>query len=169
MKDKKERRYNPPLAHSNLTEHENMRSHYDPNGSWTGTPDGWDKDTDVHDDKHDVESGKDIYEYPLEGIVAPSDGKTYEQNTRNLIKNDLESGKDIYDDRDRMENRASHNNRSTYDGKHDIESSGDIYPLGDEGAPCDEDGYPSVPDGELPIWKSGIKQDVTPVQDADDL
>lgn len=38
MKTKKRRKHNVPLSHSNLTDHENMRSLFDPNGSWTGTP-----------------------------------------------------------------------------------------------------------------------------------
>lgn len=38
MKKNKKRKHNVPLSHSNLTDHETMRSHYDPNGSWTGTP-----------------------------------------------------------------------------------------------------------------------------------
>lgn len=27
-----------PISHSNLSTHENMRSRFDPNGSYTGTP-----------------------------------------------------------------------------------------------------------------------------------
>ncbi len=27
-----------PLSHSNLSTHENLRSHFDPNGSYTGVP-----------------------------------------------------------------------------------------------------------------------------------
>ncbi len=38
MKNMKKRKYEVPLSHSNMTNHENMRSHFDPNGSWTGTP-----------------------------------------------------------------------------------------------------------------------------------
>lgn len=38
MKIKKKRKHEVPLSHSNLTDHENMRSLFDPNGSWTGTP-----------------------------------------------------------------------------------------------------------------------------------
>ncbi len=43
MKFRKKRKYDVPLSHSNMTEHETMRSHFDPNGSWTGTPEhqGW--------------------------------------------------------------------------------------------------------------------------------
>ncbi len=36
MKIKKARK--TPQSHSNLSTHENMRSLYDPNGSYTGTP-----------------------------------------------------------------------------------------------------------------------------------
>lgn len=38
MKIKKKRKYNLPLSHSNQTTHENWRSLFDPNGSYTGTP-----------------------------------------------------------------------------------------------------------------------------------
>ena len=38
MKIRRKRKYQLPLSHSNLTKHENMRSHFDPNGSWTGVP-----------------------------------------------------------------------------------------------------------------------------------
>lgn len=38
MKKRKQRKYDVPLSHSNTTEHEKMRSLFDPNGSWTGTP-----------------------------------------------------------------------------------------------------------------------------------
>lgn len=38
MKIKKQRKSRAPLAHSNLSKHENMRSLFDPNGSYTGTP-----------------------------------------------------------------------------------------------------------------------------------
>lgn len=48
MKLRKKRKYSEPLSHSNLTNHENMKSHFDPNGSWTGTPEegGWPVETD---------------------------------------------------------------------------------------------------------------------------
>ena len=38
MKIRRARKHNVPLSHSNLTTHENMRSHFDPNGSYTGVP-----------------------------------------------------------------------------------------------------------------------------------
>lgn len=38
MKIKKQRKYKPPQSHSNLSTDENLRSRFDPNGSWTGTP-----------------------------------------------------------------------------------------------------------------------------------
>lgn len=38
MKIKKKRKYNPPLSHSNQTTQDNLRSIFDPNGSYTGTP-----------------------------------------------------------------------------------------------------------------------------------
>lgn len=38
MKIRKKRKYNPPLSHSNLSCKEKMRSRFDPNGSYTGTP-----------------------------------------------------------------------------------------------------------------------------------
>ncbi len=38
MKIKRTRRYNPPLSHSNLGTNANLRSRFDPNGSYTGTP-----------------------------------------------------------------------------------------------------------------------------------
>ncbi len=44
MKKSKKRKFNPPLSKSNLSRKENMRSRFDPNGSWTGTaetPDGY--------------------------------------------------------------------------------------------------------------------------------
>ncbi len=48
MKIKKKRKYEVPLSHSNLTDGENLSSHFDPNGSWTGTPaeDGYPRLTD---------------------------------------------------------------------------------------------------------------------------
>lgn len=39
MKYKKSRRNRAPLSHSNLSEEEYLRSLFDPNGSYTGTPD----------------------------------------------------------------------------------------------------------------------------------
>lgn len=38
MKIRKQRKMRVPLSHSNLSTHENMRSRFDPNGSYTGTP-----------------------------------------------------------------------------------------------------------------------------------
>lgn len=38
MKIKKQRKARAALSHSNLSKHENLRSLYDPNGSYTGTP-----------------------------------------------------------------------------------------------------------------------------------
>lgn len=38
MKIRKKRKYNVPLSHANMTHQDVMRSHFDPNGSWTGTP-----------------------------------------------------------------------------------------------------------------------------------
>ena len=35
---KKQQKFKTPLTASNLTAHENIRSLYDPNGSYTGTP-----------------------------------------------------------------------------------------------------------------------------------
>ncbi len=32
------RKNRAPLSHSNLTKHERLRSRFDPNGSYTGTP-----------------------------------------------------------------------------------------------------------------------------------
>lgn len=384
MKFKKKNR--APLSHSNLTQHENLRSHYDPNGSWTGTPDGWDKDiasldakrddrhdveaarddhdlteyansgggsrqteadrdvygkymptengyvqsegvrTDLEDgltsggveagqdmsDSGDIEAGRDVAEYPLEGQVAPADGESYEQNTRDMQGHDYphhtadngmaeteaggdfytpqirgENGEyekramddlapandDVYDDNAPMNIEAGsdfyHEKLNTEVGKelyhYDIEAAKDmneggdveggediyqndidfdpdkyesgewkkrpeerpakkrdieigreispdaeievgtngsdenveigknihpddnvesgidmfsganidmgssIYPLGTLGTPVGEGGYPSVPDGELTMDQAGLKEDVTPVQDADDL
>ncbi len=286
-----------PLAHSNLTKHENMRSHYDPNGSWTGTPDGWDKTSDYSAPKdegsRDTESGSDVFgfvpthetpdferefsnddveagrEYPLEGEVAPTDGDSYSQNTRDMQSHDYpdgmngnnmaEAGGDIYTPRVQGENgerekrEISHlapSRDDVYDGdeamdveagkdiscsddeydcdcgkydnasqayssnsehdishksddvesgddiykndiefdpskyesgewkkpveeipapSHDVEIATDFYALGDVGMPAATNGYPSVPDGELTMDQAEIKQDVTPVQDADDL
>lgn len=42
MKIRRKRKYAPPLSHSNLSEQENLASHYDPNGSWTGIPENGD-------------------------------------------------------------------------------------------------------------------------------
>lgn len=281
MKFKKKNR--APLAHSNLTEHENLRSHYDPNGSWTGTPDGWDKDVKETDKiksadvesgrevygefmptengyvqsgdgergsaiKHDVEAGEDahvIKEYPLEGQAAPANGENYEGNTRDMQAHDypdhmsgngmaeVEAGGDMYTpcvggkngDKERADmQKLPPVDDSVYDdqapmkldseagedlgdiGKKDVESSADIYqndiefdpdkyesgewknppeecpapkrdietsdsfyPLGDVGTPASSDGYPSVPDGELTMQQAGVREDVVPVQDADDL
>lgn len=168
-KDIQKRKFAPPLSHSNLTEHENLRSHYDPNGSWTGVPDGWDKD---ENGKKEVEAAKDMREYPLEGIIAPTNGDTYEQNTRNLTDSkDVESGSDPFDDRpfdddhEQIE-RHPHKRVSPY-SKNDVEAG--IYPLGDIGEPAKKDGYPNAAEGRLPIHKEGIKEDVVPVQDVDDL
>lgn len=38
MKIKRKRTRNIPLSHSNLSAHENLRSRFDPNGSYTGVP-----------------------------------------------------------------------------------------------------------------------------------
>lgn len=38
MKIRKQRKRLPPLSHSNLSEEENLKSLYDPNGSYTGAP-----------------------------------------------------------------------------------------------------------------------------------
>lgn len=38
MKLKRTRKHNVPLSHSNLSTHENLRSRFDPNGSYTGVP-----------------------------------------------------------------------------------------------------------------------------------
>lgn len=292
-----------PLSHSNLTEHENLRSHYDPNGSWTGTPDGWDKDapsatTPAKDDR-ETEGGQDVYgdykptengyvqsadgkseledgsteggieagsdispivEYPLEGQIAPSGGDSYEQNTRDMQSHDyphhtdgngmaeVEAGGDmftpriqgengeyekqamdklapahdaVYDDQAPMKldveggsdfyyeeknatsecgNDISDVGKSDVEGgddiyqndinfdpsdyesgdwkkrpeecpapKRDVEISANFYPLGDVGTPVAPNGYPSVPDGELTMEQAGVKEDIVPVQDADDL
>ncbi len=313
MKFKKKNK--APLSHSNLTEHENLRSHYDPNGSWTGTPDGWDKDIEAPDEakKNDcgaeadrdvygdfmptengyvqsedgkseledgltsggVEAGQDIVEYPLEGQVAPMDGESYEQNTRDMQDHkypehtadngmaeteaggdfytriqgengeyekkamdklapahdgvyddqapmDIEAGSDFYHEKLNAEvgkelyhydieaakdmNEASdvaggediYQNDIKFDpdkyesgewkqspeerpapkrdveiGKEishdDVEIGSSVYPLGTVGMPVGEGGYPSVPDGELTMEQAGVKEDVVPVQDADDL
>lgn len=39
MKIRKKRKYNVPLTHSNMSKRQNLRSRFDPNGSYTGTPD----------------------------------------------------------------------------------------------------------------------------------
>lgn len=299
MKTKKKNR--APLSHSNLTEHENLRSHYDPNGSWTGTPDGWDKDipsveNSAKDDRA-TEGGQDVYgdfkptengyvqsadgkseledgiteggievanefssvaEYPLEGQVAPYGGDSYEQNTRNMQDHDYphhtdtngmaeteaggdmytprvqgENGEyekqaidklapardDVYDNQAPMKLDAECGSDSYYEAKNvdaecgkDIECQGDVesgddiyqndiefdpsdyergdwkkhpeecpspkrdveiatdfYALGDVGIPVSANGYPSVPDGELTMEQAGVREDVVPVQDADDL
>ena len=36
MKLRRTRKHNVPLSHSNLSTHENLRSRFDPNGSYTG-------------------------------------------------------------------------------------------------------------------------------------
>ncbi len=41
MKIKRTRKYNIPLSHSNLSTHENLRSRFDPNGSYTGITEGY--------------------------------------------------------------------------------------------------------------------------------
>lgn len=38
MKLRRTRKHNVPLSHSNLSTHENLRSRFDPNGSYTGVP-----------------------------------------------------------------------------------------------------------------------------------
>ena len=38
MKQRRTRKHNVPLSHSNLPTHENLRSHFAPNGSYTGRP-----------------------------------------------------------------------------------------------------------------------------------
>ncbi len=179
MKFKKKNR--APLSHSNLTEHENLRSHYDPNGSWTGTPDGWDKDVKAPDEKspreteadRDVygkymptengyvqsegvrteledglilggaEAGQDIAEYPLEGQVAPSGGESYEQNTRDMQDHkypehtagngmaDTEAGGDFYTPRIQGENgvyekKAMDKLAPEHDAVYDDQASMDI-------------------------------------------
>ncbi len=141
MKFKKKNR--APLSHSNLSEHENLRSHYDPNGSWTGTPASWDEDVkspsqNVAPTKRDAESDRDVYgdfkptengyvqqegndagskrdieagniaEYPLEGQIAPQNGDSYEENTRNMQSHD-------YPD------------HTAGNGMADAEASGDMY------------------------------------------
>ena len=110
MKIKKYRKYQQPLSDSNMTEHENLRSHYDPNGSYTGTPDGW----------------RDDVPTPVRPDVPD--------------KWDVEGGEDNWDFSDVP-----------------------------QGTPTTTDGYPSIPDGELPVWRARVKEDITPVQDADDL
>ena len=213
MKFKRKQR--APLAHSNLTTHENLRSHYDPNGSWTGVPDGWDKDGE-YPSKNDrtvygsysptengyvqqkgdepsykiaasVESSREFF--PLEGEVAPTNGDSYAQNTRDMssakyrdrMNNDMAQAEAANDDsagRPRPTDGDAWKRQRPVDPspycadfspRGDIESGEDIYPLGDVGTPAKEDGYPSIPDGELPIDKAAIKEDITPVQDADDL
>lgn len=221
MKIKKKNR--APLAHSNLTQHENLRSHYDPNGSWTGTPDGWDKDDaypprneerreteanrDVYGDfmptengyvqqdghehsdnkKRDAEAGADFVPAPIEDDIAPEGGGSYEENTRDMQGHDyprntngngmadVESGDDVY------KNDIEFDPSKYEDGdwkkrpeevpapKRDMEIGTDMYPLGAVGTPSYIGGYPTVPDGELSMEQAGIKEDVTPVQDADDL
>ena len=59
MKIRRKRKYQLPLSHSNLTKHENMRSHLDPNGSWTGVPEkeGY---PDVPDGEKPVQDADDL-------------------------------------------------------------------------------------------------------------
>ena len=59
MKIRRKRKYQLPLSHSNLTKHENMRSHFDPNGNWTGVPekDGY---PDVPDGEKPVQDADDL-------------------------------------------------------------------------------------------------------------
>ncbi len=98
MKFKKKNK--APLSHSNLTEHENLRSHYDPNGSWTGTPDGWDKDINAPDAKggnsHETEADRDVYgKYmPTENGYMQSEGVRTELED-GLTSGGVEAGQDI--------------------------------------------------------------------------
>ena len=59
MKIRRKRKYQLPLSHSNLTKHENMRSHFDPNGSWAGVPEkeGY---PDVPDGEKPVQDADDL-------------------------------------------------------------------------------------------------------------
>ena len=59
MKIRRKRQYQLPLSHSNLTKHENMRSPFDPNGSWTGVPEkeGY---PDVPDGEKPVQDADDL-------------------------------------------------------------------------------------------------------------
>ena len=59
MKIRRKRKYQLPLSHSNLTKHENMRSHFDPNGSWTGVPEK-DSYPDVPDGEKPVQDADDL-------------------------------------------------------------------------------------------------------------
>ena len=59
MKIRRKRKYQLPLSHSNLTKHENMRSHFDPNGSWTGVPEK-DGNPDVPDGEKPVQDADDL-------------------------------------------------------------------------------------------------------------
>ena len=166
MKDKKTRQYNKPLSDSNLTEHEQMRSRFDPNGSYTGVPDGWDTvpTPDSLPDKRDVESGNDAWEEYPDVYSSGYHGK----HSVGVNTDEWESG-----------TNPDHTNE--YPNKHKIEVGTDKYPdrydieLGTdeweaiEGTPTTPDGYPSIPDGEIPVWDAQTKQDITPVQDVDDL
>lgn len=59
MKIRRKRKYQLPLSHSNLTKHENMRSHFDPNGSWTGVPEKYGY-PDVPDGEKPVQDADDL-------------------------------------------------------------------------------------------------------------
>lgn len=54
MKIKRKRKYKPPLATGNETSLEVMRSHFDPNGSYTGIP------TDLEDNNVPVQDSDDL-------------------------------------------------------------------------------------------------------------
>ena len=60
MKIKRKRTRNIPLSHSNLSAHENLRSRFDPNGSYTGVPEkhGY---PDVPDGEKLVQDVDDLY------------------------------------------------------------------------------------------------------------
>lgn len=59
MKQRRTRKRNVPLSHSNLSTHENLRSHFDPNGSYTGVPEkhGY---PDVPDGEKPVQDADDL-------------------------------------------------------------------------------------------------------------
>ncbi len=201
MKFKKSRGYNPPLSHSNLTEQENLRSHYDPNGSWTGVPDGESdpptytepihRDVEAGDDKHaapewqpathkptehitphhsdDIEAGEDCPRDNREYPAHPHDcgEERYTQCTdEDDAWKDAEAAEDVYGDED----DASLPPKKPWTGSHDAEAGEDAWAFTQEGTnPANAFGYPSIPDGELPMDKAEIREDIVPVQDADDL
>ncbi len=146
------RRYQPPLMHSNLSTNENLRSRFDPNGSYTGTPDS------SHPAPSDIDDLAPHTQLPYKDEATPSSNGSIKyadvsDKTGGVIK--------------------------TPDGKPDLTYSDDAIlpdcpmPEGWNDSYCtsfkpkDADGYPSVPDGELPINRAD-EPDV-PVQDVDDL